>query len=114
MSERTPLFRPAGAAGFFVPSPLCHNMEMYEFVGRLMAACILSEERLVVILPTLIWKRLAGIPVTLEDYYDAVAKPLLTGSLRVDEIRLDIFKAPFSEQDPLRQGIIYVQICSVR
>jgi hypothetical protein len=70
MSERTPLFRPAGAAGFFVPSPLCQNFEMYEFVGRLMAACILSEERLVVTLPTYIWKKLAQIPVTLEDYYD--------------------------------------------
>lgn len=71
MSERTPLFRPAGPAGFFIPSPLCQNFEMYEFVGRLMAACILSEERLVVTLPSYIWKKLAHIPVTLDDYYDA-------------------------------------------
>ena len=71
MSERTPLFRPAGAAGFFIPSPLCQNFEMYEFVGRLMAACILSEERLVVTLPTYIWKKIAQIPTTIDDYYNA-------------------------------------------
>jgi E3 ubiquitin-protein ligase HECTD3 len=70
MSERTPLFRPAGAAGFFVPNPLCANFEMYKFVGRLMAGCILSEERLVVSLPSYIWKKLARVPVTLADYYD--------------------------------------------
>jgi hypothetical protein len=69
MSDRTPLFRPATLTGLFVPNPLCENLDMFEFVGRLMAACILSEERLVVNFPGYIWKKIANVPVTLDDYY---------------------------------------------
>ena len=47
-------------------NPLCDNLELFEFVGRLMAACILSEERLVVNLPGYIWMKIAGAQVGTE------------------------------------------------
>ena len=50
-ARRSLTLRPPPPLRNSVPNPLCDNFEMFEFVGRLMAACILSEERLVVNLP---------------------------------------------------------------
>jgi len=74
MSERTPLFvhTTHGSSawnGYWLPNPLCTNFEQFEFLGRLMAGCILSAERVVINMPAFYWKQLAGVPTTIEEYY---------------------------------------------
>ena len=63
---------PAGSSawnGYWLPNPLCTNFEQFEFLGRLMAGCILSAERVVINMPAFYWKQLAGVPTTIEEYY---------------------------------------------
>lgn len=45
----------------WIPNPDCQAMEQYEFVGRLMAAAILSDESLPLQLPPMVWKQIAGM-----------------------------------------------------
>jgi hypothetical protein len=76
MSERTPLFIPTpnqiheqgDMRDMYMPNPACDNYEMFEFVGRLMAGAVQSEENIVVLLSPFIWRRIAGAPCT-TDYY---------------------------------------------
>eukprot|EP00656_Telonema_subtile_P005025 TRINITY_DN12284_c0_g1_i1.p1 TRINITY_DN12284_c0_g1~~TRINITY_DN12284_c0_g1_i1.p1 ORF type:complete len:1939 (+),score=482.72 TRINITY_DN12284_c0_g1_i1:116-5932(+) len=51
----------------WVPNPECQAMEQYEFMGRLMAAAILSDESLPLRLPPIIWKQLAGMKTAQQD-----------------------------------------------
>lgn len=75
MSDRTPLFIPVSNCetglgslrDAFIPNPACTNFELYEWVGRLCAASILSEESLVLRFPPLVWKLLGGAEVAAED-----------------------------------------------
>jgi hypothetical protein len=75
MSERTPLFtrvanwetKVGTYRDTWVPNLSCTNFELYEWVGRLCAAAILSEESLVLKLPPLVWKLLGGAEVAMED-----------------------------------------------
>jgi hypothetical protein len=41
---------------------------MYEFVGRLMAGAIQSDEHIVVPLPPYVWRKIAGAPCSQRDY----------------------------------------------
>ena len=74
MSRRTPLFIPVSnhegrgsLRDAYVPNPSCLNFELYEWVGRLCAAAILSEESLVLRFPPLVWKLLGGAEVAADD-----------------------------------------------
>ena len=75
MSGRTPLFIPVSNCetglgslrDAFIPNPSCTNFELYEWIGRLCAASILSEESLVLRFPPLVWKLLGGAEVAAED-----------------------------------------------
>lgn len=75
MSPGTPLFVPvrnadAGAGSLqdaWVPNPSCHDFHIYEWIGRLCAAAIVSDESLVLRLPPLVWKLLGGAEVGQED-----------------------------------------------
>lgn len=78
MSARTPLFIPSpnqeAWAGdlrdAFVPNPSCTSktaLAVYEWIGRLFAAAILSDESIPVSFPPLCWKLLSGAAVSMED-----------------------------------------------
>lgn len=75
MSTRTPLFiRVPNAtvdAGTlqdaYTLNPSCTHFEVFEWVGRLCAAAILSEESLVLKFPPLVWKLLGGASVCMDD-----------------------------------------------
>ena len=51
----------------WIPNPECQAMEQYEFMGRLMAAAILSDESLPLQLPPMVWKQIAGMKTTDQD-----------------------------------------------
>ena len=67
----TPLFIPVcnsfSMQDAFLPNPACSDFDVYEWVGRLCAASILSDESLVLKLPPLVWKLLGGADVCLGD-----------------------------------------------
>ena len=83
MSSATPLFIQSGTEleGLcWVPNPDCHDVPKLTFCGQLMGACIRSVENLVVDLPPFIWKKIAGSPVTVEDF--EVVAPTQVQSIR--------------------------------
>ena len=51
-----------------MPNPDCHNLPMFDFVGRLMAGAIQSEGSIVVPFPPFIWRKFAGAPCSLSQY----------------------------------------------
>ena len=75
-SAKTPLFIPTpnqradtgDLRHCWMPNPACHNLQMFEFVGRLMAGAIQSDENIVVPFPPYIWRKFAGAPCTESQY----------------------------------------------
>eukprot|EP00035_Acanthoeca_spectabilis_P006714 m.128393 g.128393 ORF g.128393 m.128393 type:complete len:363 (-) comp13624_c0_seq2:199-1287(-) len=71
----TPLFRTQGSyacgvsllISFSLFLNSCTRFDVYEWVGRLCAGAILSDESLVLRFPPLIWKLLGGADVSMED-----------------------------------------------
>ena len=78
MSNRTPLFINSGNAvdgEVWVLNPACHDNVKFRFLGQLFGACIRHPaETLPINLAPYIWKKLAGKPVTWEDF--SVSKQL--------------------------------------
>jgi len=83
MSNRTPLFINSGNAvdgEVWVLNPACHDNVKFRFLGQLFGACIRHPaETLPINLAPYIWKKLAGKPVTWEDF-SAVA-PKIAASI---------------------------------
>ncbi|XP_054689604.1 E3 ubiquitin-protein ligase HECTD3-like [Grus americana] len=48
----------------YVPNPSCKDFPKYEWIGQLMGAALRGNEFLVLALPALVWKQLAGEEVT--------------------------------------------------
>ena len=79
-STRTPLFIPVPNAtsevgdirDSWMPSPGCTNYAQYEFVGRLMAAAIQSDESIVLQFPPFVWKKIARFPVDSAEYIRSI------------------------------------------
>lgn len=44
----------------FVPNPSCLLFQEYEFIGKLMGACLRSKESMPLYLPPLFWKKISG------------------------------------------------------
>ena len=44
----------------FIPNPSCSYFEEYEFIGKLMGACLRSKETLALYLAPFFWKKLSG------------------------------------------------------
>ncbi|XP_052658219.1 E3 ubiquitin-protein ligase HECTD3-like isoform X2 [Harpia harpyja] len=48
----------------YVPNPSCRDFPKYEWIGQLMGAALRSKEFLILALPVLVWKQLAGEEVS--------------------------------------------------
>ncbi|KAF1450899.1 E3 ubiquitin-protein ligase HECTD3, partial [Pygoscelis papua] len=48
----------------YVPNPSCKDFPKYEWIGQLMGAALRSKEFLILALPALVWKQLAGEEVS--------------------------------------------------
>ncbi len=44
----------------FIPNPSCYLFEEYEFIGKLMGACLRSKESMTLYLSPLFWKKISG------------------------------------------------------
>jgi hypothetical protein len=94
MSNRTPLFIAvpnsevdAGTVqDSWTPNPSCTNFEMYEWVGRLCAGAILSEESLLLRFPPLVWKLIGGAEASMDDLQELDAFFLKNTLKIVDQI----------------------------
>ncbi|NWT40150.1 HECD3 ligase, partial [Chroicocephalus maculipennis] len=52
------------ARDMYVPNPSCKDFPKYEWIGQLMGAALRSKEFLILSLPALVWKQLAGEEVS--------------------------------------------------
>lgn len=48
----------------FIPNPSCTLFDEYEFIGKLMGACLRSKETLAFYLAPFFWKKLSGESVS--------------------------------------------------
>lgn len=56
----------------FIPNPSCHLFNEYEFIGKLMGACLQSKETLALYLTPLFWKKLSGEAVNWKNDFATV------------------------------------------
>ncbi|NWY61054.1 HECD3 ligase, partial [Chionis minor] len=54
----------SNARDMYVPNPSCKEFPKYEWIGQLMGAALRSKEVLILALPALVWKQLAGEEVS--------------------------------------------------
>eukprot|EP01050_Picozoa_sp_SAG11_P007594 SAG11_NODE_639_length_8017_cov_4.086259_3_plen_167_part_00 len=83
---------------------------MQEFLGRLMAGAILSDENIVLHIPPFVFKKLVGYPCTLEDYCrsidQSVAKYSEISLCSRDEFELQ-FEDVFTFEIERSDGLLY-------
>ncbi|NXV91486.1 HECD3 ligase, partial [Calonectris borealis] len=61
----------------YVPNPSCKDFPKYEWIGQLMGAALRSKEFLILALPALVWKQLAGEEVSWSKDFAAVDSELV-------------------------------------
>lgn len=82
----------------FVPNPHCNEFLRYEWIGKIMGACLRGKESLVLTLPSLCWKMLSGQEVTWTKDFVAVDETevrLLESMATMDE---EAFVAFFGDE----------------
>lgn len=52
----------------YTANPSCNLFDEYEFIGKLMGACLRSKETLALYLAPFFWKKLSGESITWADY----------------------------------------------
>ncbi|XP_056212243.1 E3 ubiquitin-protein ligase HECTD3-like isoform X1 [Falco biarmicus] len=61
----------------YVPNPSCKDFPKYEWIGQLIGAALRSKEFLILALPALVWKQLAGEEVSWSKDFAAVDSELV-------------------------------------
>ncbi|XP_064311300.1 E3 ubiquitin-protein ligase HECTD3 isoform X2 [Phalacrocorax carbo] len=61
----------------YIPNPSCKDFPKYEWIGQLMGAALRSKEFLILSLPALVWKQLAGEEVSWSKDFAAVDSELV-------------------------------------
>lgn len=77
----------------FIPNPSCHLFNEYEFIGKLMGACLQSKETLALYLTPLFWKKLSGEAVNWKNDFatvDAAEVKLLDSIEKMDKEDYDL------------------------
>eukprot|EP00658_Telonema_sp_P-2_P042287 TRINITY_DN30343_c0_g1_i1.p1 TRINITY_DN30343_c0_g1~~TRINITY_DN30343_c0_g1_i1.p1 ORF type:complete len:413 (+),score=89.44 TRINITY_DN30343_c0_g1_i1:45-1283(+) len=74
----------------WLPNPDCQAFEQFEFVGRLMAAAVLSDESLPLRLPPIVWKQISGMHISEQDLRDVD----LIWCRNMDQVRSCEYKSP--------------------
>ena len=90
----------------WMPNPGCVDFAQFEFVGRLMAGAIQTQENIVVAWPPFVWQLLAGYSPTEQEYAASIDLSVATyadiGSCSADEFELqyeDIFSFEITRSD---------------
>lgn len=58
-------------------NPSCFDFEAYEWIGKLIGACLRTKEKLVLSLSKFTWKLILGQNVTFEDDFNTVDRALV-------------------------------------
>ena len=56
----------------FIPNPSCNFLDEYEYIGKLMGACLRSKETLALFLAPFFWKKLSGENVSWKNDFSTV------------------------------------------
>lgn len=82
----------------YVPNPQCTEFHKYEWIGKIMGACLRGKESLVLSLPPFIWKMLSGQEVTWSKDFVAIDEmevKLMESMVSMDK---ESFDAYFGEE----------------
>ncbi|ELU04919.1 hypothetical protein CAPTEDRAFT_168000 [Capitella teleta] len=82
----------------YIPNPSCQEFHHYEWIGKLMGACLRGKENLVLSLPSFVWKKLGGEHVKWERDFvtvDEAEVKVIENMVSMDE---DNFSAFFGEE----------------
>ncbi|KFP40138.1 E3 ubiquitin-protein ligase HECTD3, partial [Chlamydotis macqueenii] len=76
----------------YVPNPSCKDFPKYEWIGQLMGAALRSKEFLILALPALVWKQLAGEEVSWSKDFAAVDSELVKLLEVLEEVDREAFE----------------------
>ncbi|NXO18713.1 HECD3 ligase, partial [Oriolus oriolus] len=88
----------SGTRDMYVPNPSCKDFPKYEWIGQLMGAALRSKEFLVLSLPGLVWKQLAGEEVSWSRDFAAVDSQLVKLLEVLDKIDREGFEFMFGRE----------------
>ncbi|KFQ73087.1 E3 ubiquitin-protein ligase HECTD3, partial [Phaethon lepturus] len=82
----------------YVPNPSCKDFPKYEWIGQLMGAALRSKELLILALPALVWKQLAGEEVSWSKDFAAVDLELVKLLEMLDGVDREAFEFMFGKE----------------
>ncbi|XP_030310729.1 E3 ubiquitin-protein ligase HECTD3 isoform X1 [Calypte anna] len=82
----------------YVPNPSCKDFSKYEWIGQLMGAALRSKEFLILALPALVWKQLAGEEVSWSKDFAAVDSELVKLLEMLERVDREAFEFTFGRE----------------
>ncbi|XP_028939898.1 E3 ubiquitin-protein ligase HECTD3, partial [Antrostomus carolinensis] len=82
----------------YVPNPSCKDFPKYEWIGQLMGAALRSKEFLILSLPALVWKQLAGEEVSWSKDFAAVDSELVKLLEMLEGVDREAFEFMFGRE----------------
>ncbi|NXR97112.1 HECD3 ligase, partial [Hypocryptadius cinnamomeus] len=82
----------------YVPNPSCKDFPKYEWIGQLMGAALRSKEFLILSLPALVWKQLAGEEVSWSKDFATVDSQLVKLLEVLERVDKEGFEFTFSRE----------------
>ncbi|XP_072366834.1 E3 ubiquitin-protein ligase HECTD3 [Scyliorhinus torazame] len=86
------------ARDVYVPNPSCKEFGKYEWIGQLMGAALRGRELLVLALPGIVWKQLAGEEVRWSKDFPAVDSVLVKLLEAMETMDKEIFEFKFGNE----------------
>jgi E3 ubiquitin-protein ligase HECTD3 len=95
----------------FIPNPSCGYLEEYEFIGKLMGACLRSKETLALFLAPFFWKKLSGESISWKNDFltvDSAQVKLIDSLERMDRDEYDLkYSGELTWSCTLSDGSLY-------
>ncbi|XP_035750075.1 E3 ubiquitin-protein ligase HECTD3 isoform X2 [Egretta garzetta] len=82
----------------YVPNPSCKDFPKYEWIGQLIGAALRSKELLILSLPALVWKQLAGEEVSWSKDFAAVDSELVKLLEMLERVDREAFEFMFGKE----------------
>ncbi|XP_017598939.1 PREDICTED: E3 ubiquitin-protein ligase HECTD3, partial [Corvus brachyrhynchos] len=86
----------------YVPNPSCKDFPKYEWIGQLMGAALRSKEFLILSLPALVWKQLAGEEVSWSKDFATVDSELVKLLEVLERVDREGFEFMFDRKEFIR------------
>ncbi|XP_069719055.1 E3 ubiquitin-protein ligase HECTD3-like [Phaenicophaeus curvirostris] len=82
----------------YVPNPSCNDFAKYEWIGQLMGAALRGNEFLVLALPALVWKQLAGEEISWSQDFATVDLELVKMLEVLEQVDREAFEVMFGRE----------------